>query len=93
MTKIKNSDYIRQISKKTGYTQADIKCVIDAALDVLKENMKNGNATAVFKGITIETRHVSEATRRIPSTGDTVVVAAHETPKARFSPKFKEEFK
>ena len=92
MGKIKHSDFIRQISKRTGYSQVDIKCVNEAALEILKENMKNGNATAVFKGITIETRNVPETTKHIPN-GNVIVVPAHETPRARFTPTFKEEFK
>lgn len=51
--KVKNSDFIRQISKKTGYAQVDVGAVLNAASEVIVENLADGKSTSVFKGMVI----------------------------------------
>ena len=46
--KINYPDFIRQVSKKTGYSQLDIKAVLNAASDITIDNMQAGNSTVVL---------------------------------------------
>lgn len=90
MGKINNKDFIRQISKKTGYTQNDIKAVINAVSDIVIDNLSDGNATTVFTGLIIEPRDVAATDKRNPRDGSVIHVPAHKAPKAKFGAKIKE---
>lgn len=46
-------DFIRALSKKSGYAQVDIKEVFDAAAQVLLENLNSGVETAVLRGMIV----------------------------------------
>lgn len=51
--RVNHSDFVRAVSKKTNYTQKDISAVLKAGAEVVLENLKNGVATAVFRGMTV----------------------------------------
>lgn len=51
--KIGNKDFIRQISKKSGYAQKDIREVLRTEGEVIKENLDNGFATQVLEGMVV----------------------------------------
>lgn len=51
--KINNSEFIRAISVKTGYTQKDIADVFTAASEIVLDNLKNDISTAVFQGMVV----------------------------------------
>ena len=51
--KMNNKDFIREVSKKTGFTMNDIKTVYDAGAEVVKENLINDISTAPFQGMII----------------------------------------
>lgn len=93
MNKISYSDFVKQISKKTGYAQKDVKEVLNTASDIALEDLQTGDSVNVFNGLTLETRFVAEATRRNPRTGASVLVPAHRKPKAKFGSKYKEAIK
>ena len=93
MNKINYSEFVKQVSKKTGYAQKDVKEVLNVASDIALENMQDGTAVSVFSGVTFEPRFIAEATRRNPRTGESVLVAAHKKPKAKFGAKYKEALK
>lgn len=51
--KMNNKDFIREISKKTGFTMNDIGIVINAGAEVIKENLINDISTAPFQGMVV----------------------------------------
>lgn len=51
--KVNNKDFIRAISKETGFTQKDIADVLESAADLVISNLSNGIETAVFQGMVI----------------------------------------
>lgn len=90
MAKINNKDFVKQISKKTGYTQSDIKAVISAASNIIIDNLVDGNSTVLFTGLTIEPRDVAATDKRNPRDGSVIHIPAHKAPKAKFGVRFKE---
>lgn len=51
--KIGYCDFIKQISKDTGYAQKDIGAVLESAADVILRNLNDNKETAVFKGMVV----------------------------------------
>lgn len=51
--KIGNKEFVRQISKRSGYAQKDIAEVLNTAAEILHENIDDGVETTVFKGMVI----------------------------------------
>lgn len=51
--RMNNSDFIRELSKRTGYMQTDIKDVLEASADLIKENLSNDVTTVPFIGMII----------------------------------------
>jgi len=52
-TKMNNSNFIKAVSGKTGFTQKDIDTVFKAASEIILDNLKNDINTAVFQGMVI----------------------------------------
>ena len=48
-----NKDFIRALSKETGFTQKDIADVLESAADLVLRNLSNGIETAVFQGMIV----------------------------------------
>ena len=90
MNKINNAEFIKQISKKTNYTQGDIKAVITAIAEIVTDNLINGDSTVIFNGLTIEPKEVSATTKRNPRDGSIINVPAHKSVKAKFGTKIKD---
>ncbi len=51
--KINNGEFVKQISKYTGYSQKDISAVLGTAADITLQNLNDGVSTAVFKGMIV----------------------------------------
>lgn len=51
--KINNKDFIRAISRKTGFTQKDITDVLEAVSEITLENLNNGVETAILRGLIV----------------------------------------
>jgi nucleoid DNA-binding protein len=58
--KINNREFVKQISKETGYAQADIKAVLESATDIVVKNLGEDKATAVFKGLIVYPCHYKQ---------------------------------
>lgn len=78
------SDYVKAIATKTGYTQKDVKAVIDAAQEIAYDAMASEDEVKVFDGLTLIGVHKDATTARNPMDGSTVNVPAKTVPKARF---------
>ena len=77
-------DYVKAIATATGYTQKDVKAVLDAAQTVAFEAMAKEEEVKVFDGLTLVGVHKDATTARNPMTGDTVDVPAKTVPKAKW---------
>ena len=53
MDKVRFLDFVRQVSKKSGYAQKDIKEVLNVASACVADNMNNKLATTVMQGIIV----------------------------------------
>lgn len=51
--KINFKDFVKQVSKKSGYAQWNIAEVFDVGAEVVKENLEKGLETSVFRGMII----------------------------------------
>lgn len=76
-------EYVKAIAAETGYTQKDVKAVIDAAQKVAYETMAK-EEVKIFDGLTLVGVHKDACVKRNPLTGEDVKVAAKVAPKAKF---------
>lgn len=51
--KINRTEYVKQISKKSGYAQKDITEVLNVGREVLKNNLEKGYSTTVMDGMIV----------------------------------------
>lgn len=51
--KINNGEFVKQISKRSGYAQKDIAEVLNTAAEVLHDNLDDNYETAVLKGMIV----------------------------------------
>lgn len=87
MTKL---EFVKEIGKRTGFTQQDIFSVINAMGDIMKDAIINQETLHLVDGLTVTGKVAKEAVRRNPRTGESVIVPQHTKPMAKFSPKLKE---
>lgn len=80
-----NQDLIKKIAEKTGYSQRDVKEVIDAFSSVLTETLVSGeevrlSGIGIFSKAEVPTRECND-----PHNNSKVIVEAHGLPKFRAS--------
>lgn len=78
------SDYVKAIATKTGYTQKDVKAVIDAAQEIAYDAMASEDEVTIFDGVKLIGVHKDATTARNPMDGSTVNVPAKTVPKAKW---------
>lgn len=89
MDKVNFSNFVRQISDKSGYAQKDIKQVLNVGSECVAENLSNGMATTIMQGVIIYPG-VYPATDRVED-GKTVHYDEVIYPRARFGQSFKKQ--
>lgn len=77
-------EFVKAIATETGYTQKDVKAVIDVAQKVAYEAMAKEEEVKVFDGLTLVGVHKDACVKRNPLTGEDVKVAAKVAPKAKW---------
>lgn len=77
-------DYVKAIATATGYTQKDVKAVLDAAQTVAYDAMAKEEEVAIFDGLKLMGVHKDATVARNPLNGNTVNVPAKTVPKAKF---------
>ena len=83
-------DFIKQVSKATGYSQKNIQEVLDNAESVLIENLKNDEETKILKTVSIVPTIKEEKEGRNPFTGEKMMIPSRRSIKAKFSKTLKE---
>lgn len=84
------TEYVKAVATATGFTQKDVKAVLDAAQMVAYTTMANNEEVKIFDGLTLVGVHKDACDKRNPLTGETVHVAAKTAPKAKFGKPAKE---
>ena len=87
---INYKDFIKQISKTTGYSQKNIQEILDNAEAVLIENLKNDEEVKILKTISIVPSQREEKEMRNPYSGEKIMVPAKRTIKAKISQTLKD---
>ncbi len=83
-------DFIKQVSKATGYSQKNIQEVLDNVEAVLVENLKKNESVKILKTISIVPTQNPEKEGRNPFTGEKMIVPAKRTIKAKISKTLKD---
>ena len=81
---INQNEYVKLIATATGYTQKDVKAVLDAAQTVAYEAMAKEEEVKVFNGLTLAGIAKPACVKRNPKTGEDVQVPEKIAPKAKF---------
>ena len=89
MEKVKFTDFVRQVAKKSGYAQKDIKEVLNVSSAIVAENLNNGISTTIMQGVVIYPG-VYPAMDRVED-GQTVHYDEVIYPRARFGQAFKKQ--
>lgn len=77
------SEFVSAIGNRTLKKDADVKAVIDAATEIIKEQLAAGETVSLTGFGTFEARERAATTARNPRTGETVEVAAKRVPAFR----------
>ena len=87
---INQNEYVKLIATATGYTQKDVKAVLDAAQTVAYEAMAKEEEVKVFEGLTLVGVKKAACVKRNPLTGADVQVPEKVAPKAKFGKAIKD---
>ena len=78
------NDYVKAIATETGFTQKDVKAVLDAAETVAYAEMAQKGEVKIFNGLTLVGQFKEACIKRNPLTGTDVKVDAKIAPKAKW---------
>lgn len=77
------AELVKEIATKTGFTQKDVKQVMDALEDVTMTTMPK-EEVKIMNGVTLSAAFKEAHTARNPRTGETVTVEGKYSPKCKF---------
>ena len=83
------ADLAREVAQATGFTQKDVKVVIDSIQEVVFKTLPTDDVK-IMDGVTLCSVHREARVGRNPQTGETVEVAAKNAPKCKFGKAIKE---
>lgn len=83
-------EMIKEVATKTGFTQKDIKSVMEAIQAVTFDTLVKGDEVKLMDGVTLSTVHKEARTARNPRTGETVMVDAKNAVRCKFGKPIKE---
>lgn len=81
MTKV---ELVKAVATETGFTQKDVKTVLEATSKVAYTEMAKQEEVKLFDGLTLMGVYKEAGTARNPLTGESVDVPAKVMPKAKF---------
>lgn len=83
------TELIKAVADKAGYTQKDVKTVMETLQEVVFNTIKT-EEVKLMDGITITSVYKEATTARNPMDGSTVQVAAKYAPKCKFGKAIKD---
>lgn len=93
MNSIGTGEFIKQISEETGYTQVQIKDILNAAGKQIKTNLQNNTEMHFIGYFNIGVKEKAAATKLNPFTGKKIKVEASKVPTVKLSATFKKMLK
>lgn len=83
-------ELIDAFANNAHITKKDAKELYMILEDTVVDSLKNTGKVQLFNGLSIEVREQNARECRNPRTGETMMVASKNVPKAKFGKKFKE---
>ena len=83
-------ELIKEVAGKTGFTQKDVKVVIEAIQGITFDTLAAGDEVKIMDGVSFMTVHKDARTARNPRTGETVMVDAKNAVRCKFGKAIKE---
>jgi DNA-binding protein HU-beta len=77
---MQKTDFIKAVAERTGQSQKDVKTVIDAALDVIADTLKEGQKVTLTGFGTFEVRERQAREGVNPQTREKINIPATKTP-------------
>ena len=81
---VNQNEFVKLIASATGYTQKDVKAVLEAAQTVAYDAMAKEDEIKIFNGLTISGVKKPACVKRNPLTGQDVNVPEKIAPKAKW---------
>lgn len=78
------TEFVKAVATATGYTQKDVKAVLEAAQEVTYGAMAKEEEVKIFDGLTLSGVRKAACVKRNPLTGEDVNVPEKVAPKAKF---------
>lgn len=89
-TPMNKGEFIAAVSEASGSTSAETKRVLDAAFDIIEDNLCNGEDVTIAGFGTFSTTERAARTGRNPHTGEQLKIAASTAPKFKPAKALKE---
>lgn len=77
---MQKTEFIKAVAERTGISQKETKLVVDAALDVIAEALKDGHKVTLTGFGTFEVRQRQEREGVNPQTREKIKIPATKTP-------------
>ena len=87
---INQNEYVKLVAAATGFTQKDVKAVLEAAQTVVYAEMAKEEEVKLFDGLTLVGVKKAACVKRNPLTGADVQVPEKIAPKAKFGKALKD---
>ena len=88
--KMNSANLIKVIASKTGFSQKDIKTVMDNVKDVVYDTLADGEEVKLFDGLSLTTTVREARTCRNPQTGGTIEVPSKRVVKCKIGKHLKD---
>lgn len=83
------TELVKVVAGKTGFTQKDVKAVMEAVQEVVFTTLKD-DEIKLMDGITLSSVYKEATTARNPQTGEPIAVDARYAPKCKFGKAIKD---
>ncbi len=93
MNTVSTGEFIRQVAEATGCTQTQVKAILNAAGEAIKDNLKDGKEMHFMGYFNIGIKTKKASVKLNPFTGEKIKVAACRIPTIKLSATFKQLLK
>lgn len=93
MNTVSTGDFVRQVAEATGYTQVQVKAILNAAGEAIKENLKDNKEMHFMGYFNIGVKAKKASVKLNPFTGEKIKVEACKIPTIKMSATFKQLLK
>ncbi len=89
MNTISTGEFVKQVAEATGFTQTNVKAILTAAGEQLKQNLIKGNEMHFMGYMNFGIKSNKAGVKLNPFTGEKIKVAACKVPTVKLSATFK----